>query len=227
MNKGLIIFAREPVPGMVKTRLARDLGDQAAAELYAAMLEDVLENAAGLEGVRTMAFCATDGGPAPALLAPHIASFVQSGTTLGDRMAAAFESAFKSGIEACCIIGSDSPNLPAEFIIQAFVHLEHDKVDAVFGPAEDGGYYLLGLRRSWPGLFRNIPWSTATVLETSLKQAEALGLRTTCLPTWYDLDELKDLLRLLDSPGASAPRTREAACKLMHGRQKDKPHLNL
>jgi len=219
VNKGLIIFAREPVPGRVKTRLARYLGDQAATDLYAAMLKDVLENTAELKGVRTMTFWATDGGPAPELPAPHIIeSFVQSGMNLGDRMAAAFETAFSSGVEACCIIGSDSPDLPAEYIRQAFDLLEHDETDTVFGPAEDGGYYLLGLRRNWLGFFQNIPWSTTAVLEASLKRAGELGLRITLLPTWYDLDELKDLLRLLESPETSAPRTREVAHKLMQDR---------
>lgn len=226
MNKGLIIFAREPLPGKVKTRLALDLGDQAAAELYAAMLGDVLEQAAALDHVRPLLFWSLETASMPCYPAfPHLQMFEQHGTTLGDRMAAAFESAFKSGIEACCIIGSDSPDLPAEYIRQAFDHLEHDEADAVFGPAEDGGYYLLGLRRSWQGLFKDIPWSTAAVLESSLERAEELGLRTTLLPTWYDLDELKDLLRLLDSPEASAPRTREVAHKLTQGRKR--PHLNL
>ena len=218
MNKGLIIFARKPVPGRVKTRLAQDVGDQAAADLYAAMLDDVLENAANLEGIRTMAFWATDGDTNLPLPAAKVESFVQSGMDLGERMAAAFESAFASGMEACCIIGTDSPDLPVEYISKAFDHLDNDEVDAVFGPAEDGGYYLLGLKQWWPGLFQNIPWSTEVVLESSLKRAGELGLRTALLPIWYDLDEMKDLRRLLDSPKASAPRTREAAHKLLQGR---------
>lgn len=226
MNKGLIIFAREPVPGRVKTRLAASIGDLAAAELYAAMLGDVLENAAKLEGVKTMAFWATDGDPTPAPLAPHMESFVQSGANLGDRMAAALETAFSNGVEACCIIGSDSPDLPVEYIRQTFDHLEQDEADVVFGPAEDGGYYLLGLRRNWPWFFRDIPWSTTAVLKSSLKRAEELGLRTTLLPAWYDLDELKDLLRLLGSHGTSAPRTRELAHRLCRACKDRASNLN-
>jgi len=215
VNKGLIIFAREPLPGKVKTRLARDLGDQAAADLYAAMLGDVLEQAVALDDVRPLLFWSLENAGLPCCPSiPRQQMFAQHGANLGDRMAAALETAFSSGVEACCIIGSDSPDLPVEYIRQAFDHLEQDEADVVFGPAEDGGYYLLGLWRSWPGHFRDIPWSTTTVLESSLKRAGELGLRTTLLPTWYDLDELKDLLRLLDSPATSAPRTRKLARRL-------------
>ena len=142
-------------------------------------------------------------------------------------MATAFESAFDSGMEACCIIGTDSPDLPAEYIGKAFDHLDNDEVDVVFGPAEDGGYYLLGLKRCWPGLFQDIPWSTEAVLETSIKRAGKLGLRTILLPIWYDLDEMKDLRRLLDSPEAAAPRTREAAHRLLQGRTGLEPPVTI
>lgn len=220
MNKGLIIFAREPLPGKVKTRLAQDIGDEAAAGLYAAMLGDVLVKAASLDDVRTLLFWSLETSGIKCNLAfPELQMFEQQGTTLGERMAEAFETAFKNGIEACCIIGSDSPDLPAEYIRQAFEWLEQNRADVVFGPAEDGGYYLLGLRNICQELFRDIPWSTAAVLESSLKQAEKAGLRTALLPTWYDLDELKDLLRLLDSPESPATRTREAGCKLMANRK--------
>ncbi|OGR29505.1 MAG: hypothetical protein A2X83_07985 [Desulfuromonadales bacterium GWD2_54_10] len=228
MNKGLIIFAREPLPGKVKTRLALDLGDQGAADLYAAMLADVLEQAASLDQVQLLLFWSLETGNMPSYPIPHLQMCEQHGTNLGERMAAAFETAFNSGIESCCIIGSDSPDLPADYIRQAFDFLEQGEADAVFGPAEDGGYYLLGLRRCWQGLFRDIPWSTAEVLEASLKRTDQLGLRSALLPAWYDLDDLNDLLRLLGSPEQSAPRTREVACTLMQDRKASqplKPHI--
>lgn len=216
MNKGLIIFAREPVLGRVKTRLARTVGDLAAAELYRAMLSDVLEQAAALSGVRPLLFWACDDTPIPVSPAfPPMESFDQRGATLGQRMADAFERAFESGCQACCIIGSDSPDLPPEYIRQAFELLERDEADAVFGPAEDGGYYLLGLRRTWRTIFEDIAWGTHGVLATSLERAHELGLRTSLLPLWYDIDTLDDLSRLLDSSGGtSAPRTCEAAYRL-------------
>lgn len=219
MSRGLIIFAREPVPGRVKTRLAGAMGHLAAAELYAAMLADVLEQAASIPGIRPLLFWDCAGASIPACPGlPPMESFEQAGTTLGRRMADAFGRAFGLGCEVCCIIGSDSPDLPLEYIRQAFELLERDRSDAVFGPADDGGYYLLGLRRTWTELFEDIAWGTPQVLAASLELAHGLGLRTELLPSWYDIDTLDDLARLLDSPGTSAPRTRGAAAGLLkHG----------
>jgi rSAM/selenodomain-associated transferase 1 len=219
MSRGLIIFAREPVPGKVKTRLAREVGNQCAAELYSAMIEDVLANAASLEGVQPLLFWALDSAEMPAApIIPGLRILEQHGTTLGARMEAAFRHAFQSGIDVCCIIGTDSPDLPPEYIAEAFDQLEADKADVVFGPAEDGGYYLLGLRQSRRELFADIAWSTSDVLDASLKRATTLGLRTSLLPKWYDIDTLQDLQRLVESQGMSAPRTRAVASRLMKNR---------
>jgi rSAM/selenodomain-associated transferase 1 len=225
VTKGLIIFAREPVPGKVKTRLGRDIGYTAAANLYSAMLDDVLESAAGLEGVRPLLFWACDDASIPSCPAlTPMESFEQCGATLGQRMADAFEQAFGSGCTVCCIIGTDSPDLPTEYIRQAFDLLCRDEAEVVFGPARDGGYYLLGLRQSWPGLFEDIAWGTPEVLAISVARARGLGLRTSLLPLWYDIDTLDDLSRLLDSPGSNAPRTREAAERLLSkGQQPPSP----
>ncbi len=218
MSKGLIIFAREPLPGRVKTRLARAVGDHVAAALYSAMLADVLGQAAATPDIRPLLFWDYNGTGIPAGPdVPPMESFGQEGATLGHRMANAFDHAFGSGCRICCIIGSDSPDLPPEYIRQAFELLEHDACDTVFGPAEDGGYYLLGLRRTWPELFDGIAWGTPQVLAASLERAHGLGLRTSLLPPWYDIDTQTDLARLLDSPGAAAPRTREAAARLLDG----------
>ena len=212
MNQGLIIFAREPLPGKVKTRLGRAVGNNAAAELYGAMLADVLEQAAALPGIRPLLYWACEGdGMPPSPDVPGLEVFRQAGATLGQRMANAFESAFKSGSDVCCIIGTDSPDLPPEYISRAFDLLCQGEADVVFGPAEDGGYYLLGMGRTWAGLFRDIPWGTPQVLAASLERARHLGLRIALLPQSYDIDTLSDLLRLLDSPGIRAARTREAA----------------
>ena len=224
MSKALIVFAREPVPGKVKTRLGRDIGYTPAANLYSAMLEDVLESVSLLKDVRPLLFWACDDAPIPLNPAfPLMESFKQHGANLGLRMAHAFELAFESGCTACCIIGTDSPDLPAEYIRQAFELLEGGGTDVVFGPARDGGYYLLGLRRAWPELFENIAWGTPQVLTTSVARARELGVRTAFLPQWYDIDTQADLSRLLDSPGMNAPRTREAAARLPKGGQTPNP----
>jgi len=216
MTRGLIIFARQPLPGTVKTRLAGELGDRAAAGLYSAMLEDVLERAAGLEDTRLLVFWAREQGALLACPAFHrLEMFGQSGATLGERMANAFETAFENGIQDCCIIGSDSPDLPLEYISKAFDELERERADVTFGPAEDGGYYLVGMRRVWRRLFEDVAWGGPRVLETSLERARELDLRTCLLPPWYDLDRVADLRRLAGAPGRDAPRTRAMLRRVM------------
>ena len=209
MKQALIIFAREPIPGTVKTRLARTVGPQAAMELYRAMLGDVLETARSLPDTRLMLFWALQTGVVPDLPEfPGLEMFVQQGADLGERMDNAFSRAFSLGITSCCCIGSDLPDLPAASIRQAFYELESPETDCVFGPAEDGGYYLAGMKRRTAGLFAGIAWSTPQVLEASLDKARELRLATTLLPLWYDIDVMDDLRRLAESPGEAAPRTR-------------------
>ena len=209
MSKALIIFAREPVPGLVKTRLARDVGEQVAAELYAAMLDDVLEKVAILEDVRLLVFWATKEGEFPLFPAiPRLEMFEQQGADLGERMAHAFATAFDQGIGKCCIIGSDLPDLPLEFVRQAFLVLEEETTDAVLGPCSDGGYYLVGMRRLYSRLFEDVPWSTSTVFETSLERCREAQLNVGLLPEWHDIDTIEDLRRLALSSGETS-RTRD------------------
>jgi len=216
MSKGLIIFAREPVPGRVKTRLARKIGDQAAAELYAAMTKDVLDTVTGLTDVRRLLFWTAENYGIPAANAfPGFEVFAQQGVSLGDRMFDAFTRAFQGGLKTCCIIGTDSPDLPQRYIGKAFELLDRGDIDVVFGPAEDGGYYLLGLKQACNGFFELIPWGTPRVLDDSLERARHLGLRTALLPKWYDIDTQEDLLCLVASSDDSAPCTRDAIRRLL------------
>ena len=209
-QRGLLIFAREPLPGTVKSRLAIDTGPELAHKLYVGMLNDVLAKAASLQNISIMVFWASDSGiipPCPGL--PESTMFVQHGSTLGERMAEAFKIAFSSGIETCCIIGTDSPDLPPEYIQQAFHLLEQNDVDVVFGPAEDGGYYLVGIKRLWSELFKGIPWSSSSVLSDSIARADKLKLKNALLPLWYDIDTLSDLQRLRLSQPSTAPHTHQ------------------
>jgi rSAM/selenodomain-associated transferase 1 len=217
MTRGLIIFAREPRTGTVKTRLARDLGShRAATDLYSAMLADVLASAATLDNTRLLLFWALKSGAVPAFpTQPRLEMFDQQGHNLGERMANAFGRAFEVGCETCCIIGSDSPDLPPDYIRQAFGILEGDEAEAVFGPAEDGGYYLLGLRRVPQRLFEGIAWSTPQVLRTSLERARLCGLKTALLTPWRDIDTAEDLDAFLARPARhTAPRTLALAQRL-------------
>ncbi|MBI2354367.1 MAG: TIGR04282 family arsenosugar biosynthesis glycosyltransferase [Deltaproteobacteria bacterium] len=216
MKKALIIFAREAVPGKVKTRLAASVGPQAAAGIYDGMLRDVLEGCRRLADVTPVLFWSRTDTPFEVLAARYgHQAREQSDGDLGERMGNAFAETFTDGSDICCIIGSDSPDLPPAYIRHAFELLEGGEADAVFGPAEDGGYYLLGLRENRRELFEGIPWGTPQVLETSLERARSLGLRSAFLPPWYDIDTLDDLLRLTRSAPANARRTREAAGRLL------------
>jgi rSAM/selenodomain-associated transferase 1 len=194
MNKGLIVFAREPLPGMVKTRLAASIGTRAAAELYETMLQDVLENCRQLNDVETVVYWACEEKSLPLLAERYRCnSRCQGPGDLGQRMQAAFEEMFAGGCDCCCIIGSDAPDLPISYILEAYRLLDGEQGDVIFGPSKDGGYYLLGARQVWPQLFTTIPWSSAEVLERSLSAVRDSGATASLLPEWQDIDTVDDL----------------------------------
>jgi len=194
MKKGLIVFAREPIPGAVKTRLAAEIGDHAAAKIYEAMLQNVLKTVRQLSDVESVVFWDCEEESLPLLAERYrCCARRQSPGNLGQRMQAAFEEMFANGCELCCIIGSDAPDLPLSYIQEAYRLLATQQTDIVFGPSRDGGYYLLGLRQVWPQLFTDIPWSSTDVLERSLTTARDSGLTASLLPEWQDIDTLEDL----------------------------------
>jgi len=210
MNKALLIFAKQPLPGKVKTRLSPPFTFQAAADIYRCMLSDTLRKVAELSGVEVILLFAPSCGATDFFRNnfPGIRAFPQQGEGLGERLEKAFATAFSLGFESVAAIGTDSPDLPLSYLEESFRFLEAGGADAVFGPAADGGYYLVALRSIHPGLFWNIPWSSNQVLEKSLTAAATLGLRVACLPVWHDMDTVDDLKRFL-AGGASeyAPRT--------------------
>jgi 8-oxo-dGTP pyrophosphatase MutT (NUDIX family) len=122
---------------------------------------------------------------------------MQRGDDLGARLEGVAEDLLASGAKAVAIVDSDTPTLPVAFLEEAINALQSDAVDVVLGPAQDGGYYLVGLRAPQPSLFRGIPWSTSSVLRASLHAADASGLRVHLLQSWYDVDEPPDLDRLV------------------------------
>ncbi len=207
-SNALIIFAKHPLPGRVKTRLSPPLTPSEAAELYCRMLLDILERTARHGNVERLLFYEDEPGASPFFrTVTSLTPFPQQGDDLGERMAAAFAEAFARGHERVAIIGTDSPDLPLAYIREAFVRL--DQTDAVFGPSEDGGYYLLGMKRLHRELLGDIPWSSGGVLRESLAKAHSAGISFSCLPTWYDVDTAADLGRpgLLDEAN-EAPLTR-------------------
>lgn len=211
-KRSLIVFAKVPQAGSVKTRMTAVMAPGEAAELYRCMLYDTLIKAGRhINAMRVAVFFEpTDGAEAYfADAAQGMELFSQDGNGLGERMEQAFQEMFARGGEAVVIIGSDIPHFPSSFIGDAFALLEQSGMDVVFGPATDGGYYLLGMKRLHPQLFTGIAWSSDTVLRESMTRGKAAGLHMALLPPCSDLDTPEDLLRpeVLDERN-EAPLTR-------------------
>ena len=210
-KKALLIFAKRPFPGKVKTRLVPHLSPEEAAELYRCMLGDVMEMVTNFHDLALYLFYEDMGGAREyfSRTAPGIMAHPQRGNDLGERMEEAFRFAFSMGHGATVIIGTDAPDLPPAYIRDAYDRLENRKNGAVFGPCEDGGYYLLGLMRPNRALFHDLPWSSGRVLQESLKKAQDAGMEVSLLPMWHDVDTVTDLERpeLLDEENC-APLTR-------------------
>ncbi|UOR05936.1 TIGR04282 family arsenosugar biosynthesis glycosyltransferase [Hymenobacter aerilatus] len=194
----LLIFAREPMLGRVKTRLAAGIGAEAALAVYRELLTHTAQAVAKAQIPATVWLAEALTLPLASNEAlpewPGLPWRVQpAADSLGARMAHAFAEAFAAGATHVAIIGTDCPGLTCAHIAQAFSLLtDHD---AVLGPADDGGYYLLGLRQLQPALFENKTWSTPTVLADTLADAQRLNLRTALLPTLHDIDSVEDLAR--------------------------------
>jgi rSAM/selenodomain-associated transferase 1 len=203
----LIIFAKEPVPGGVKTRLCPPLSPRAAAHLYSQFLEDVLAEMATMPHI-TVALAHTPKEARPFFqnLAPPGWHFVaQIGDDLGERLQQAFAWGFAQGAATVLIRNSDSPDLPGSLVLEAQEALDQGRAQVVLGPCPDGGYYLVGLKTPQPQLFQDINWSSPTVLADTLAKAKRLGLTVHLLPTWLDIDTLADLQAFV-----SLPKTRPA-----------------
>ena len=194
---GLAVMAKAPRVGTVKTRLCPPLRAVEAAELARCFLLDAVERSAAVAGVRPIvAYAPVEARPDFETLAPGFALVAQRGDDLGERQGALIEDILALGHDAALLIGTDSPTLPPETIDEAVSLVMAPNVDVVFGPTEDGGYYLVGVRAPCPALFEAMPWSTSAVLSLTLDRARRSGLRAVCLPTWYDVDTGADLARL-------------------------------
>lgn len=204
MAKVLGIFAKQPRPGAVKTRLAAAIGSDAAARLYDAFLRDLLPRLVTIEATRVLAFADPADSDFFRLLCEELFDLeVQSGQDLGARMANFFRNQFARGADRVVLIGSDSPDLPLACIESAFDAL--DRHDVVLGPCDDGGYYLVGMNRAIPAMFERIDWSTPNVFAQTKSRLDQLGIQPAVLESWYDVDSLDDLRRL-----AHAIRSRES-----------------
>lgn len=215
-RKALLIFAKEPVPGQVKTRLTPFLSPEAAAEIYRCMLLDTLSKAAALQDVTPFLFI-NGGEEAEASfrgLAAGITTLPQTTGDLGQRMKNAFTTVFGLGYQLAAVIGTDSPDLPLAYLHQAFARLLEEPIGAVFGPSDDGGYYLLAVKGVHRPLFENITWSSEMVLAESLAAAGKAGIVTALLPAWHDIDTAADLMRPELQEGINGAHwTRDFLCR--------------
>jgi len=196
----LLVFTRYPGPGNVKTRLIPALGRQGAADLHRQMTEHLLGEARKLQGIHPVSiricFDGSDEQRMQTWLGPEWDYALQGSGDLGRRMAAAFGSGFREGSERAVLVGTDVPDLTAPILYQAFRELESR--DLVLGPAEDGGYYLIGLNRSVlerapTRLFSGVSWGTSTVLDQTLRIADGMGLSRSFTDRLVDVDRPEDL----------------------------------
>ena len=211
----LVVFAKAPIPGQVKTRLCPPLTLDEAATVHGSFVLDTLE--------RTRTAVSKYRLPVDRYLACAPSSTLvffkileerhgvrlldQVGDDLGARMHGVFDSLFARGYGRVMIVGTDVPSLPLERYQEA-VHLLEGH-DAVLGPAFDGGYFLIGLKKASPSLFRDIPWSTDRVLAQTMEKAVGLGLSIGVLPQWHDIDTIDDLKMLMDASQLDAKKPKQ------------------
>jgi uncharacterized protein len=210
----LVIMARYPQNGTTKTRLARALGDEETVQLYRAFLTDLARRFAGQKAYDLHWACTPAGMDFAALmavlapsLAQHMRFFPQEGDGLGERLHNAFRRMYAQGYRQTVVIGSDSPQIGTDTITKAGRAL--DKADVVLGPAEDGGYYLIAMRKPYD-VFQGVPMSTSAVLRMTVELALSQDLAVNLQDTLFDVDELPDLERLADvlhTNAALAPAT--------------------
>jgi rSAM/selenodomain-associated transferase 1 len=212
MKKTIIIMTKVPQAGEVKTRLQPFFTARQSAEISVCFLQDTEQKAKTVAQNLIVAF-------SPIKMKNLLIDILQTkpilaeqkGENLGERMFHAFEFAFSQKSDAVVMIGTDSPTFPAEFIKQAFIFLE-TKADAVLGKTEDGGFYLIGLRKLNKKIFENVEWSSPKTFEQTKQNIENLSLSLSEIPVWYDVDTPEDLKRLekeLAENSQLAPKTSE------------------
>jgi uncharacterized protein len=208
-NRTLVIMAKAPRLGSVKTRLAESLSLQAVTELYRCLLNDTIALAQVLDHVEIAIMCpASDVEDLSRAVAKTVRIVPQTGQGLAAGLASVFKHFATPGHQRVIAFNSDTPHLPASVLGRAFEALE--ACDLVVGPTHDGGYYLVGAKASPPGLFSSSGMGTASALDALLTRARALGLSVHLTDPFYDIDVEGDLTRLaaeLRLAPARAPRT--------------------
>ena len=196
MEEALIIFAKNPIRGQVKTRLAATIGNDKALAVYKQLIHYTIELTTQLP-VPKFLYYSNSIEPGDSWSNRHYTKKLQSGSGLGEKMKNAFSDLFYQGYSKVLIIGTDCPELSPEIIIAAFDGLNSN--DIVIGPARDGGYYLLGMKKLCADLFDDISWSTDQVLQQTLRACVNCGLSNLLLDGLLDIDNEEDLIALKKS----------------------------
>ena len=188
-DTAIIVFQKKPELGKVKTRLAKTIGEVKALEAYLWLLEHTHEQVA-LVGCDVFVYFEKEIDPA-FIGNQRYAGALQHNGDLGQKMRSALEEVLAQGYHKVMVIGSDCPDVNSEVLEQAIDHLSSQ--DLVIGPAQDGGYYLIGMRKVYATLFENMPWSTSKVFSKTLAEAKRIGLKISLLRELADVDVYEDL----------------------------------
>ena len=197
----LAVMTKAPQPGLVKTRLTPPLSPEEAAGLNTCFLRDtaaaIAETADGAraQGIGVYTPVGAERAYA-AILPPEFALVPQRGDAFGERLTAATEDLLSIGFDSLCLIDSDSPTVPGFIFAEAVEVLSRDGDTVVLGPSDDGGYYLIGLKKAHRRLFEKIEWSSERVLQQTIAAAAELDVPVHLLPAWYDVDDRATLQRL-------------------------------
>lgn len=185
----LIVFVKNAVLGTAKTRLAKTIGNDVAFEVYKHLMHVTEQATSGVKNCDVHIYFSSEKDPTRWT---NYTQFVQEGTDLGQRMSGAFRKGFELGYEQIVGVGSDLPDLTAEIIDKGLLELNSN--DAVFGPAEDGGYYLIGMKSMLECIFENKPWSTESLMEVTLNELKEKGHSVGIIETLNDIDTEEDLM---------------------------------
>lgn len=196
LQREVVVFAKHPTPGLVKTRLAARIGNKDAAELHRHCLAATIACVGRVPEVRLIVAVSPDDADLGGLVPDGAVVEPQGGGNLGSRLTRVLGNRFAAGCNRLVVVGSDCPQMQPSDIESAFGLLDGHEV--VIGPAIDGGYYLLGLRQARPELFAAIDWSTPAVAAQTRERARASGLRPAELPPRRDIDTLDDLIAVRD-----------------------------
>lgn len=224
----VLFFVKYPMAGRVKTRLAEQIGQDAATGLYRSFVADIIATLKSLDANIKIVFAPPNSkDQLQQWLGKKYSYIPQAGQDLGQRMKNAFFQAFSEGFRDVIVIGSDSPDLPKEYLELAFTAL--DKSDVVVGPSSDGGYYLIGFTRDTflPEAFERISWGSNKVLEQTTNILKRYSQSLYLLPQWHDVDTLPDLKSFLQRNENSTFSKSATMCYLIEHRLRDMFNVRL